>query len=952
MALMARLKLYLLGRFQATLDESPLIGLRSGKSRALLAYLAGEAGRPHQRSALATLLWGEHSNEAARLSLRVALSSLRDALSPLNPSQGHPPLLEITHQSVQFNLDPEHCWADGVEFDAHLAACAAHAHPAIIRCPACIRRLTEAIALYRGDFIANLAADDGPTFEEWRLLCQERYHRQATLALEQITQHHLALDSYGEAQRYARQLLALEPWHEMAHRQLMRALALDGQRNAALLQYDVCRRALADELGAEPEPETIALWARIRDGTLAPGGASNLAAPLTPFIGRETELEQIAGWLNQPACRLITLVGTSGIGKTRLALAAAAQHEALFPDGVCFAPMPATESPDAHDIALAEALQLPLAANGSTPKAQLLGYLRTKELLLVLDDLRAAPAAANWTVDLLHRAPKLRILATAPHRLNVRGECLLRVAGLTFPAASAPAECGSAPNPCCSAIELFVQSACRVQPDFSLTADELPHVARICQLVEGMPLAIELAATWTPALTCADIAAEIARDPGFLTTSLQDVPERHRSLRAVFDYSWGLLSVTEQIALGRLSVFLRGFDRASAGAVAGATLPILASLTDKALLHREKCRPIGGGADDSPLASQSRDGEAGCFSLHELVRQYAARRLAELPGEPAATQGRHSSYFLAFLADHQAALIGAGQLEALAEIAQQSENVRAAWDWAAAHGRWTELETTLPGMFLFCYMRSWFPEGMTAFGRLADALADRIDARLDALYGSALASQGWFAFLTGHAEQAQALFERGLAHLRAANAGPALAFILAYHAAMALHQGDVAAARAAATESLARHEANGDRYGMAIACDILGKAAHQVGDYDEARRQCQRSLEIARTLGNRWSMAFPLELLGRISLAQANCRVAGELFAESLAIRREMHDRRGCGLTLNLLGDVRLACGADAEAERCYREALGIFQALGYQPGSEHARTGLDKVLGRAMKGI
>ncbi len=954
---MARLKLYLLGRFQATLDESPLAGLRSGKSRALLAYLAGEAGRPHQRSALATLLRGEHPEEAARLSLRVALSSLRDALAPLQSGQGHPALLEITPQSVQLNPVPELCWVDAGEFDARLAASTSHAHPAITRCPACLHHLTEAVALYRGDFVTDLAVDDGPAFEEWRLLCQERYHRQAIGALEQIAQHYLALNAFPEAQRHARQLLTLEPWHETAHRQLMRALALDGQRNAALLQYAACRRALADELGAEPEPETTALWSRIRDGALAQAGASNLAAPLTPFIGREAEREQIAGWLNQPACRLVTLVGTSGIGKTRLALAAAAQHEALFPDGICFAPMPAADSPDANDLVLAEALQLPLTRNGSTPKVQLLGYLHNKELLLVLDDLRPSPAIANWVVDLLQRAPQIKILATASQRLNVRGECLLRVAGLTFPAAIPdPAGCGSTPKAACSAVELFVQSACRVQPDFSLTAGELPHVARICQLVEGMPLAIELAATWIPTMTCAEIAAEITRDPDFLTTSLQDIPERHRSLRAVFDYSWGLLSAAEQAVLGRLSVFQRGFDRASAGAVAGATLPILASLTDKALLRRERClpqgRPVEDGADDSSPASQSRDGEAGCYNLHELVRQYAARCLSELPDEPAATQSRHSSYFLAFLAEQQVTLIGAGQLEALAEITQRSDNIRAAWDWAVAHGRWDELEKALPGRFLFCYMRSWFQEGLAAFGRLADALAERADARWDALYGSALASQGWFAFLTGRGEQAQVLFERGLAHLRAANGGAALAFILAYRGAMALHQGDIATARAAGTESLARHEANGDRYGMTVACDILGKAAHQTGDYNEAERQCQRGLEIARTLGNRWSIAFSLELLGRIALAQANCHVAGELFAESLAIRREMRDRRGCGLALNLLGDVRLACGAAAEAERCYREALGIFQALGYQSGAENAQAGLAEALNRAMKDV
>lgn len=945
---MARLKLYLLGRFQVTLDESPLAGLRSGKSRALLAYLAGEAGHPHQRSTLATLLWGEHSNEAARLSLRVALSSLRDALAPLDSSQVHPPLLEITHQSVQLNLDPELCWVDASEFDAHLAACTAHGHQSLSRCPICIRRLTEAVALYRGDFAVDLAPDDGLGFEEWRLLCQERYHRQVTIALEQIVRHYLSLGSYAEAQHYARQLLILEPWHETAHRHLMRALALDGQRNAALLQYDACRRALADELGAEPEPETTALWAHIRNGTLAQTRISNLTTQLTPFVGRKSELEQIAGQLSDPTCRLATLVGPSGIGKTRLALAAAAQQENTFADGAHLVPASSADTPEALDLALAEALHVILAGSGSGARTHLLNYLRHKELLLVFDDLRPLPAIANWVVDLLQRAPEVRILATAQQRLNVRGECVLRVAGLTFPATAAdPCVTPLERDGCCSAIELFAQAAHRVQPDFVLTATELPEVTRVCQLVEGMPLAIELAAAWTPTLSCAEIAQEISRDLGFLTTSLQDIPERHRSLRAVFDQTWGLLSSAEQVALSRLSVFRRGFDRTSANAVAGASLPILASLTDKALLRREKCLSTG----RSPTGREKNGDVNTCYSLHELVRQYAAGRLAEQPAELAATQDRHSNYFLAFLTQQQLALTGARQPNALDEIAQHGENVRAAWDWGVDHKRWSELEGSLPGLFLFCYMRSRFHEGEAAFSHLVNALAGRIDPKTEVLFGQALASQGWFALLTGHAEQARSLFDRSLAWLRAAKAQQALAFALAYRGAMALHQGDIETAYGHCTESLTLCEAVGDRYGMAVAYNLLGRAAHQAGDYDEARRQCQKNLEIARELGNRWSTAFSLELLGRIALAQADIHAASQLLTECLAIRREMDDRRGVGLTLILLGDVHLTQGTNTDAELSYREALGIFQTLGHQAGAENAQAGLTRVLNSASGG-
>ncbi len=940
---MARLKLSLLGPFMATLDGAPLAGLRSGKSRALLAYLAGEAGRPHQRTALATLLWGEHPNDAARLSLRVALSSLREALAPLDPGQDHPALLEITHQSVQLNLEPERCWVDAVEFDARLTACAAHPHHTIARCPSCIQNLEEAVALYRGDFLADLAPTDCVDFEEWQVLCQERYHRQAIEALEQITQHYLGVGNYAAAQRYTRQLLAMEPWHERAHRQLMQALALDGQRGAALVQFDNCRRVLERELGAEPEAETTALWASIRDGTFEGPVGVEVPMPLTPFVGRTTELAHISAMLADPACRLVILVGPGGIGKTRLALAAAARQKGLFRDEICFVQTPAASTPEGLDLALAEALHLTVGGLDSAPKARLLGYLRSKELLLVLDDLQPQPALAAWIVDLLQRAPGVRILATARQRLNVRGECVLHLVGLEFPTTAAD-PCIHEPETtrCCDAISLFVQNVQRLQPGFTLTDADLLHIMHICQMVEGMPLAIELAASWIPTLSCAEIAQEIPRDLGFLATTMQDMPERHRSLRAVFAQSWELLSSSEQAALGRLSVLQRGFDRASANAVAGAGLPLLASLTDKALLRRDRCPP-GPLRASSSAADQGNDAGA-CYSLHELVRQYAAERLAGQPGEPAATQERHSRHFLAFLAKRQAALMGAGQPEALAQIAQQSENWRAAWYWAVEHESWPELQSALPSLFLFCYMRSWFYEGETAIRFLGDTLANRGDASTEALFGQALAGQAWFAFLIGQAEQAQTLLNRSLALLRAANARTALAFALTYRGAMALHQGDILSARTACAESLAIYEAVEDHYGIAVTCNILGRAAHQMGDYDEAQRQCQRNLEIARRLGNQWSMAFSLELLGRIALARADALTANEILAECLAIRRAMDDRRGVGLTLNLLGDAHLACGAHTEAECCYREALGIFQILGYQSGSENAQAGLASV--------
>lgn len=275
----ARLEIHLLGSFQATLDGEPLDGIRSDKTRALLAYLAVESGRAHNRGALSTLLWGESSEAAARASLRSSLSNLRRRLIRQIAPDGNSLALNITRHSVQFDVDPDACRLDVAEFDALLDACHTHSHQDLARCPACIARMEQAVGLYHGDFLAGLALPDSPTFDEWRVIQQERYHQQMLIALEALAAHYIAIGNLAKAQRYVRQQLALEPWREEAHRQLMHALILDGQRSAALAQYETCRRLLTDELGVEPTPETEALYEEIRAGDLTPTLLTERPAP-------------------------------------------------------------------------------------------------------------------------------------------------------------------------------------------------------------------------------------------------------------------------------------------------------------------------------------------------------------------------------------------------------------------------------------------------------------------------------------------------------------------------------------------------------------------------------------------------------------------------------------------------------------------------------------------------
>jgi len=264
-----RLEIHLLGSFQVTLDGEPLDGIRSDKTRALLAYLVVESGRAHNRGALSALLWGESSETAARASLRSSLSNLRQRLIRQLAAEDDSPILDITRHSVRFDVDSNVCQVDVAEFDALMDACHTHSHQALAHCPTCIARLEQAVGLYQGDFLSGLTLADSPAFDEWRVIQQERYHQQMLIALEALAAHYTAIGNLTKAQRYIRQQLALEPWREEAHRQLMHVLARDGQRSAALAQYETCRRLLADELGVEPALETEALYEEIRASELA-----------------------------------------------------------------------------------------------------------------------------------------------------------------------------------------------------------------------------------------------------------------------------------------------------------------------------------------------------------------------------------------------------------------------------------------------------------------------------------------------------------------------------------------------------------------------------------------------------------------------------------------------------------------------------------------------------------
>jgi len=443
-------------------------------------------------------------------------------------------------------------------------------------------------------------------------------------------------------------------------------------------------------------------------------------------------------------------------------------------------------------------------------------------------------------------------------------------------------------------------------------------VARICQLVEGMPLAIELATAWLRALTCREIVQEIQQNLDFLTTSLRDLPERHRNLRAVFDHSWKLLSAAEQRVFCQLSVFQAGFSRDAAEAVTGVTPLLLVSLVDKSLLRRiSSWRP----------ESRAR------YGMHDLLKRYGSDQLGALSEEQRRAKEKHSTYYLAFLRQREPELKGQRQRTALAAIEAEIDNIRVAWHWAIAHGKTRHIEQALERLFLYYYIRSWFQEGEEAFGQLVRSLgADkRKQSRL--VLGRALACQGWFTFHLGRQAEARDLIQQGLSQLRKLEVGVAVAFCLNYLGAVVKSLGAYQQAREACLESLAIFREEGDLYGAAIALNILGQVAYLQGHEAEAQRLYQESLTLHREIGDRSGEASTLEKLGDIFLELSAPDSARGAFERARQIHRELGERWGECSALIKLGLFFGQILELAEVPLAELQAQRVPAALGRDPG-------------------
>jgi DNA-binding SARP family transcriptional activator/predicted ATPase len=913
--------------------QSPL-RFRSPKASALLGYLVAEA-RPMRRDTLAALFWPDAAEAQALGELRRCLHNLSTLL---------PGSIRADRQIVQLEVDAT------TQIDLALFQ--------QLQGQEDIASLTEAAGLYRGEFLEGLDLADCPEFELWLLAEREQWRGKAVSVLQRLVSAHAQRGEYERGIAWGRRWLALDPWNEEAHRQLMLLLARGGQASAALAQYENCRRILAEELAVVPGVETSALYQRIKSAmALRP---HNLPPQPTPFIGREVELDEIRQLLANPGCRLLTLVGPGGIGKSRLALEAArramGEGSRLFLHGITYVSLAGLESPALLAPTLATALGLSLHTR-SPHQAQLLGFLEEKETLLLVDNYEHLLPETTLLAALLEGAPAVKFLVTSRNPLNLHEEWLFDVEELAYPPSDVEMGELLAVEPerlrAYDAVRLFEESARRVQRRFSL-AEEGRAVVQICRLVEGMPLALELAAGRLRSLTCTDLARETATNLDILITGQQNRHRRHHSVRVLFESSWAALDMHEQQVLSQLAIFRGGFTQKAAQEVADASLSILAALVEKSFL---------------------RLSAAGRYTLHALVRQFAAEKLSATPDQRAATQARHSIYYTHFLQGYEGRIQGPEQQQSLAEIATEIDNVRSAWGWAVAAAKWEAIDAALSTLHRFYESRGWHQEANELFTQALEALSTQaasLSPPQRLTWGRLHAHAALPLIRMGQIPKARTLAETAVALLRQDETSNALAFALNGLGIAVIYGGELEAAEALLEDAAAiyrRHERRGD---LVHALSSLGSARLRAGKYELGMETLQEGLALCRDIGDRrgevtflhniatvhlmqgelelahsrfeeclplcdeigfsYVKQIVLENLGEIALKQGDFVSAIALCEQGIEIARELNDRMNLARTLSLLGVALTEADDPGAGWRRLREGLQIAQATHSTP--------------------
>ena len=638
---------------------------------------------------------------------------------------------------------------------------------------------------------------------------------------------------------------------------------------------------------------------------------NNLPNQPTPFIGRKKELADLDELLDNADVRLVTIVGAGGMGKTRLALESGEQQlfkwtssngkETLrFPNGVYFVPLASLDSTVGLLTAIAQAVNFQFYQGGE-PKKQLLDYFREKQILLIMDNFEHMLDGTKLLAEIIQEATGVKALVTSRQMLNLRSENVYTLGGMTIPKENRSRELDQS-----SAVDLFVGTAQRMNPDVELTTENMRHVTHICSLVEGLPLGLELAASWVKVLSVEEIAREIQNSLDFLESEMHDVPKRHQSIRAVFDYSWKMLDRSERQIFKKLSVFRGGFDHEALRSITGATLKQLLGLVSKSLIRKS---------------------QTGRYEIHELLRQYAAGKLNEIPQEEEKVRVLHCEYFANFMAHQEATITGGVTRKALTEI----DNIRTGWQLATKREMVPEIRKQMLSLYWLYEIQGWYQEAEATFKQAADFL------RMEEPVGDKGIAFGYLLALLAVFISRVSSYEKGLQSLRAswtllrqldAQQEIAHANMLAVHLGLTT---DYEEQKKILNESFETYEGLGIRWGMVNALMYLGMTASANSEYERAEKYFQEVLKISKETHNRRGVSWSLLGLGQLSHVQDDYAQAEGYFADALDISKEIGYQLSVFVNLHDLGHNALLLGDYKMAHECFEEAFVLAENSGNQ---------------------
>lgn len=873
------LKVKLLGQVEILQGARLVQGFRSQKELALFIYL-GHTGQLHTRLALADLLWQSSSSKQALSNIRTVLTRLQKILGDIIIS---------TQKSLVLNPELQ------IQFDSVQLLQILQAVQQIDTAEQA-QRIQAALDLYQGDFLAGFQLRDAPFFDDWMYSTREYIRSQVISGYRLLTQYAAKSQDFVWTSALARRWLTIDPLDEDAHQSLIQSLLQQGYRRGAQAQYQQYVQILEQELGVEPSEEITALIQSEQTNQLPSKitppvnplsiAQHNIPAPYDQFIGRESVLQQSHERLDQTWNRLVTIIGPGGIGKTRLATTIARQRLDKYSDGVWFIELVDIDADDedlSESLAVEIATVLDLRFTGSaSPKVQLLKHLQYKNLLLVLDNFEHIIPAFKLLLDISQQCEQIQILVTSREPLNLRIESIISLAGLTYPT-------DDNDNSVHDAVSLFfTRAAQRHSPQFD--QHDLLAIRQICRLVEGLPLAIELAAMLTGTLKPQQIVEHLHNGFELLSSTLRDIPQRHSSLQIVFHMSWRLLSPALQQSLALLTVFRGGFTAEAALQITATNHHDLIALLDKSLLQRQPARDR--------------------YSLHPIVRAYAAEQLAHSDQN----QQAHAHFYLALLAQHSDRLQRNRPQDSIELLEPDIDNLRLAWHTGLHLQAADRLLPALSSFSCYYQLRGLAQEGeavmqatvnnATKWGTLGQQLAVR--AGLE---------QARFLNRLGRYRPAISALQSAL-RLNVYTAdqwAEAMAHILWGESLWRLGEHDSARAKLRHAFSI------GTSINSAF---IIGWSHHHLGviddiqgRYDQAYQHLQQACSAWRSIDNANTLSASLTSLGLVCLHQGNYQNAQEFMEQALTLCTELDNRHMRSLLLSNLSMMMTEKGDHSTAQ-------------------------------------